>query len=440
MNLSQPQIYDSEKMVMNDHNSSRFDGAGNDTLGNTTGNHPPGLDPPIFMSASGMHQPIVTNAGTVIAPQPVVVSPIAVPPERQHSGGNYKIALWNFFIILIFEILMIFFYGFFVRFRDTELPNFYPMFQDVNVMTFLGFGFLMSYLKFYSWSAIGHSFYLAAISVQLHPLLSAFWGRTFHNDWGSKIYLDSRNLTAAAFSACSVLISFGGLIGHASIVQLVVMTLINVLLYSLVEGIIFEVLFGEDIGGTVGIHLFGATFGIFCTYLFLGNHPNPKFAPKNTSSYTSNITAFIGCLFLWMYWPSFNGALADNDVERIKAVGNTYFSIAASAVTTFAISPLLNRGKLNAEEILNATLAGGVIIGSSCNWIQCPAFSVGIGCIAGFVATFGFNRISHYLHRKGLYDTVGITNLHFFTAVIGAFFSAIICAIYYDRDRRSSSR
>ena len=37
---------------------------------------------------------------------------------------------------------MIFFYGFFVRFKTTELPNFYPMFQDVNVMIFLGFGFL----------------------------------------------------------------------------------------------------------------------------------------------------------------------------------------------------------------------------------------------------------------------------------------------------------
>lgn len=244
----------------------------------------------------------------------------------------------------------------------------------------------------------------------------------------------------AAFCAGSVLISYGGILGHASIVQLVAMALVNVIMYSLVEALIFVVLHGEDIGGTIGIHLFGSTFGIFCAFFFLGNHPNPKFAPKNTSSYISSVTSFIGCLFLWMYWPSFNGALAENDEERIKAVANTYMSMAASAVTTFAISPMLNDGKLNVEEILNATLAGGVIIGSSCNWIYCPAFTIAIGCIGGIVSTIGFNKISHFLHRRGLYDTVGITNLHFFTAVIGGFFSAIICAIYYERDRRSKSR
>ena len=95
----------------------------------------------------------------------MTVSPVAVPLDHTPSPAMRRMAFWNFIIILLFEIIMIFFYGFFVRFKTTELPNFYPMFQDVNVMIFLGFGFLMSYLKHYSWSAIGFSFYLAAISI-----------------------------------------------------------------------------------------------------------------------------------------------------------------------------------------------------------------------------------------------------------------------------------
>jgi len=51
-----------------------------------------------------------------------------------------------------------------------------------------------------------------------------------------------------------------------------------------------------------------------------------------------------GTVFLWMYWPSFNAALVAPDyVAQHRSVINTYFSLAAACVTTFALSPVFQR-------------------------------------------------------------------------------------------------
>ena len=53
---------------------------------------------------------------------------------------------------------------------------------------------------------------------------------------------------------------------------------------------------------------------------------------------------FPGTVFLWMYWPSFNAALVAPDyVAQHRSVINTYFSLSAACVTTFALSPIFQR-------------------------------------------------------------------------------------------------
>jgi ammonium transporter Rh len=56
------------------------------------------------------------------------------------------------------------------------------------------------------------------------------------------------------------------------------------------------------------IHTFGAYFGLAACFFY---HPAKAVEDKDKicgSSYTSNLVAMIGTLFLFMYWPSFNGA------------------------------------------------------------------------------------------------------------------------------------
>lgn len=47
------------------------------------------------------------------------------------------------------------------------------------------------------------------------------------------------------------------------------------------------------------------------------------------SSYSSDIFAMVGTLFLWIFWPSFNSALLDG-ADQERAIINTYLSLSAA--------------------------------------------------------------------------------------------------------------
>ena len=51
----------------------------------------------------------------------------------------------------------------------------------------------------------------------------------------------------------------------------------------------------------------------------------------NAARYTSDVFAMIGTVFLWMYWPSFNGAMADNDARERVAI-HTVLSLTLSLI------------------------------------------------------------------------------------------------------------
>jgi len=81
------------------------------------------------------------------------------------------------------------------------------------------------------------------------------------------------------------------------------------------------------------------------------------------------------------------------------------------------------------EIILNATLAGGVAIGSSADFIKHPATSMSVGLVAGILSGIGFKKIGPFLSDKiGLSDTCGVHSLHGMPGIFAAIVSAIIIA------------
>lgn len=55
------------------------------------------------------------------------------------------------------------------------LATYASYFQDVHVMVFIGFGFLMTFLRKYGHSSVGFNMLLAALVLQWHPLVGGFF-------------------------------------------------------------------------------------------------------------------------------------------------------------------------------------------------------------------------------------------------------------------------
>jgi len=319
------------------------------------------------------------------------------------------------------------------RVSDPNQPiqSIYPLYQDVHVMIFVGFGFLMTFLHKYSYGAVGFTFLVGALSLQWGILTVNFWNRVITGIWGV-INITVVDLVNGDFAAGAVLISYGAIIGRVTPTQLLVMAIAEIAAYGLNNAIVVTHQGLADIGGTYVIHMFGAYFGLTVSRVLSARKVKHSGWEANSARYHTDIFAMIGTLFLWLYWPSFNGALAgDVGNARHRSIINTVLSIATSAFSSFIMSRMLRRnGKFNMVDVQNATLAGGVAMGCCANMLPRPWGAMFIGLWAGILSTFGFNRIQGFLERKiGLLDTCGVHNLHGMPSVFGAFCSVVLAGI-----------
>jgi len=83
------------------------------------------------------------------------------------------------------------------------------------------------------------------------------------------------------------------------------------------------------------------------------------------------------------------------------------------------------------EIVLNATLAGGVAVGTSSDLVTSPWFSILIGFSAGIISAIGYAKIGPALlnSRLALHDTCGVHNLHAMPGVLGGIFGAIAIGV-----------
>ncbi|XP_075233073.1 rhesus blood group-associated glycoprotein Rh50 isoform X2 [Lycorma delicatula] len=295
----------------------------------------------------------------------------------------------------------------------------YPVFQDVHVMIFIGFGFLMTFLRKYGFSSVGFTFLLTSVMIQWSILCQGVFKI---NKSDHKIPVDLMSLLNADIAAATVIISMGALLGRTTPLQLIIMGLIESILFSGNEFIQHH-LKVTDIGGSMVVHVFGAYFGLAVSKIL--GPPKGDNLPE-TSSYTSDMFAMIGTIFLWVFWPSFNGALADGD-EQHRAIINTYLSLAACCVTAYALSAILSEHKkFDMVHIQNSTIAGGVAVGTSADLMIQPYGALIVGVLAGTVSVVGYRYITPFLLKKfKLYDTCGINNLHGMPGILAGITGAI---------------
>ena len=249
----------------------------------------------------------------------------------------------------------------------------YAMFQDVHVMMAIGFGFLYTLLRRYAWTGVGYNFLICAGVLQWAFLTQGFWENVRKRFNGSlpadafpAIPLSIDGMINADYTVATVLISFGALIGRLSATQALHMAFWETLFATANVSIQLH-LGASDAGGSMVIHVFGAAFGL----AFAAAFGDPALAGKGngesklSTSRHNGTFAMIGTLFLFCFWPSFNGAMLTGGAQH-RATIATLLAIAASVVVAFAVSKAIHGGKrFDMEHVQNATLAGGVAIGHS---------------------------------------------------------------------------
>jgi len=305
--------------------------------------------------------------------------------------------------------------------KTLDSSSIYNFYVGVALMMFVGFGYLMTFLKAYGLGAVGFTMLITCIGVQWAVLVEkAMVGKTLAFE------LSFMDILNGNFAVAAVLISFGGLIGKIGPTQVLVVTLVELVFYC-ANKVFFLTNMMEiaDCGGTIIIHVFGAYFGLAACKT-LGRAKDENF---NGSSYNSDLFSLIGTVFLWLFWPSFvaGGLPAGTDGHGI-ALLNTVLALLASSVTTFALMPFLTGKRLTTVPIQNATLAGGVSIGATANLAMGPFGAMLVGIIAGAISCIGFCKP---LIASDC-DTCGINNLHGMPGIFGGIVSVVIPFLVMD--------
>ncbi|XP_054464745.1 ammonium transporter Rh type B-A-like [Anoplopoma fimbria] len=307
---------------------------------------------------------------------------------------------------------------------DNALYRDYPVFTDIQVMIFLGFGCLLAFFRLYGFGGLVFNFLTATFAIQWAILVQGY----FQFSHEGKIHLGVINLVNAEFACAVVLISFGAVLGRTSPLQLLVMALLEVPVFACTEWAVLKYLRINDAGGSILIHLFACYFGLGVSFVLYRPCLNEGHAKENTS-YQSDILSVIGTLFLWVFWPSFNSALTLKGDDQHRAVIHTFLGLSASTLTAFALSTMLNkRGKITMADVQNVTLAGGVTVGATVDMMISPAAAYSLGIMGCTACMLGYKYLTPVLARHfRIQDQCGIHNLHGLTGLISC--TAGICAI-----------
>lgn len=341
-------------------------------------------------------------------------------------------------ILGIVEILVIILFGVFVRITNpTSLANafstIFPLYQDMDVMMLIGFGFLMAFSKSFSWSSVTYTFFINALIIQLYILLNAFWQRAVVDGFNAQnyyIYINERTFVYALHASASMFVCMGAFIGRVGPLELLIISLVHIFVYTVNEVICIYQIKAFDVGGGMTVHTFGAYAGVTAS-LILNASSRPSSKPK--SNYFANLFALIGALFLWMFFPSFNfgyGLTLSTQYTLTQIVTNTIISLTGSCLATFITSAYLKE-KFTMTHILNATISGGVVMGSVSGIIVHPSAAITIGFLIGIVSTVALHYLTPYLEKKfGLFDSCGIHSTFGLPGLIGGILSAIAAASF----------
>ena len=319
---------------------------------------------------------------------------------------------------------------------EKELSTYYGLFRDINIMAFVGFGMLHTLTQGNTWTSIAFDILSIVLSFQISLFFNLIFENAFKESWNNGV-LNFDTFIKAIFNSCAILVSLGAVHGKISHIQYLVLIISETILSSLNLKLCDVKLKIIDTGGGLYIHTFGALFGI-AIYIVLFRSKKKRarlsaYNRANITNYLSNITCFVGVLFILNYLPSFNSGLALSDDGRYRAAINTYFSIIGSIVMSFIITGFIYNGKFIYEYILFGSFSGGIIISTCCSVCLDHWAALLIGMLCGLICIILFKYLNELFLELGYYDIYNIIIVHGIPGILGAFISSMFIS---DLDHR----
>jgi ammonium transporter Rh len=111
----------------------------------------------------------------------------------------------------------------------------------------------------------------------------------------------------------------------------------------------------------------------------------------------------------------------------MRVIVNTALALSASCISAFGMSSIYHHEKFDMEDVLNATLAGGVIVGSTSDMMESAWAVILLGMIGGVISSTGFNKLKFSFH-----DTCGVNNLHGMPGIIGGLSGCVLALTLND--------
>ncbi|NWZ45084.1 RHBGB protein, partial [Brachypodius atriceps] len=299
-----------------------------------------------------------------------------------------------------------------------------PHFRDVHIQMLLSFGLLVAFLSRYGPGSAAVSILITAFAIQWAVLIQGF----FYFFLNGKIYVGAQSMVSADFCTAAVLISTGAVLGRVNPIQILLLALLEVTLCTLNEYILLSLMGVSDSGRSLTVHTFGAYFGLMVSRVLYQPHKDKRKKEEQQHTHQTDVFAVVGTIYLWIFWPSFISATTVHDNAKDWAMLNTYFSLVASTVATFILSPVLyEESTPRMVQIQDATLAGMAVMGMAGEMLVTPFGALIAGFLVGLISSLGFRFFTPVLHsRLKIQDTCGVHNIHGLPGILGALLGTLL--------------
>ncbi|NXP09751.1 RHBGB protein, partial [Thinocorus orbignyianus] len=310
--------------------------------------------------------------------------------------------------------------------KNQDLGSQHPRFRDVHLQVLLGFGLLVAFLGRYGPGSMAISILVVAFAIQWAVLIQGFL-YFFPN---GKIYVGAASMVSADFCTAAILISTGAVLGRVNPVQLLLLTLLGVTLFSINEYILLSLLEISDSGGSLTVHTFGTYFGLMISRILHRPQMGKRKEPQDMG-HQADVFSAAGTIYLWIFWPSFTSATTVRNDAEPWVVLNTFFSLGASTLATFVLSPVLyEESTLKMVQIQDATLAGVAVMGMAGEMLVTPFGALIVGFLAGLIPPLGFRFLTPVLRsRLKTQDTCGVHNVHGLPGILGTLLGTLLAAL-----------